>query len=1003
MGANKMPTARNFAALFIVLISACLFVACPTDPEERQTILDIPIDHNNDSLLSFDSLIVKVYSKDSSFVQEVFHDSLTDPKQLMGIILDSRVGKEFTVSIIGYKSGVIGMHREIKVVNLEHAKTRDLPVKDTVSIKTPIPEILAPSDTTVSEGQTLRFRIDIRNPWEGLASISLKDALPGASLDTVGTASAYAYFSITPTYSQGRSDAYPIVVVYASTDRRIEKTIHLTVRNVNRVPVLSPIPDQKVKENETLTVTPTATDPDGDSIQIKMLDLPAGAQFTAGSLTWKPAIGQAGNYSVKVKAFDGSDSDFTAILISVGDVAPPPPLSVEIVYPARDTAVNHTPITLQYKVNGTLLQRPEHLKYGTNRIFLDTTVAGRTEFDTILITLDTIPPNSPKVKAMTPVRIRTPEWTWNATGGGNGTYRIRLDYENMDSAAVLKDTSFTPPKDLDPGTHTLFVQERDEAGNWSSSGKFAIRIDLTPPNAPVPDPGFPQLTNSSKPKWVWLSGGGDGMDKYRVKLDNSSLTSGALEIMKSEYQSPDSLKEGTHFLYVQERDSAGNWSSTTAIKLIIDITPPSKPIIDPLPLSPLNDIQPTWSWKAGGGGSGLFRWKLDNPNLDAGSDTTRENSFRPKVALSEGLHTLYLQEADSAGNWSAVTSRGIIVAIREVVGTMGVSTGNAYLVSMAFTSGNVPYVAFAVEDDSGKAHVMTLSNGVWRRVGNVASSASAPDLSLAISPSNIPYIAYGDAIGSVKRYVGGNWQLVAADGQGGIAPDVVYYPSIAFGKTDVPYVAFTDWNDYKIAVAYFNDSTWVRMPNSGFPNVRSHEPTLVFSSAGAPHVAFTDTRNGNRIVVMRFNGTTWDRLGGGWASGVDASSPSLAIDPNGVPYLAFSDSSTGGAAKVVKYSGSTWTEVGSPKISSGGASSLTIAINSDGDPYIAFKNSTNSGKAMVMRYHSDKWDTVGTAGLSPGEVKEVSLSLSKTGVPYIAFSDATNNGRVTIMKTSFDP
>ncbi|MEO6095698.1 MAG: Ig-like domain-containing protein, partial [Fibrobacteria bacterium] len=421
------------------------------------------IDKDNDSLLTFDSLIVKVYRKDSSFSQEVFHGVLRDPKQVLGLPLDPRVGKEFKVSIVGYKHGKIGVRKEVTILESGDFQSKDVPVqpgKDTINIEPAIPEILAPADTSVAEGDSLRFRIGIRYPLTGPTTLTLKDVLPGAILDTAGRDPGDGYFTWRPNLSQGRAEPYAVTLVYASANRKVEKTIFVKVLNTNQPPKLVTIEDQKVKENETLSFKVEATDPDRDSLTLTASGLPQGAAFSAGSFTWKPTLGQAGNYSVKFKVSDGRDSDLVAALITVGNVDVSPPVAVEITSPAHDTTVNFTPITILYTVNSTSLQRKIDLKEGRNKIFIDTTVAGRTGLDTITITLDTIPPSKPMVNGNSPVLSRTPAWTWKSGGGGIGIYRYRLDNEEMASATIVNDTLYAPSNALILGTHTLFVQER---------------------------------------------------------------------------------------------------------------------------------------------------------------------------------------------------------------------------------------------------------------------------------------------------------------------------------------------------------------------------------------------------------------------------------------------------------------------------------------------------------------------------------------------------------------
>ena len=61
----------------------------------------------------------------------------------------------------------------------------------------------------------------------------------------------------------------------------------------------------------------------------------------------------------------------------------------------------------------------------------------------------------------------------------------------------------------------------------------------------------------------------------------------------------------------------------------------------------------------GTGGNGTFRSKLDSSDLTSGATTTTQTSFTPAANLSDGAHVLYVQERDTAGNWSASGSAAI--------------------------------------------------------------------------------------------------------------------------------------------------------------------------------------------------------------------------------------------------------------------------------------------------------------------------------------------------------
>jgi len=105
---------------------------------------------------------------------------------------------------------------------------------------------------------------------------------------------------------------------------------------------------------------------------------------------------------------------------------------------------------------------------------------------TSVYTYDITPPNAPTVSGPTTTGNATPTWSWSSGGnGGNGTYRYKLNDSNLSTGATeTASTTFTPGSALPESTHTLYVQERDAAGNWSASGIFAIQV-VTPPAAPT--------------------------------------------------------------------------------------------------------------------------------------------------------------------------------------------------------------------------------------------------------------------------------------------------------------------------------------------------------------------------------------------------------------------------------------------------------------------------------------------------------------------------------------
>lgn len=93
-------------------------------------------------------------------------------------------------------------------------------------------------------------------------------------------------------------------------------------------------------------------------------------------------------------------------------------------------------------------------------------------------TVDKTPPSAPNVTGEDYTKIVRPIWSWSSTGGGNGTFRYKFNDSNLESGAtVTTQTTYTHGVDLPDGSYTFYVQERDVAGNWSSSGSKTTIVD----------------------------------------------------------------------------------------------------------------------------------------------------------------------------------------------------------------------------------------------------------------------------------------------------------------------------------------------------------------------------------------------------------------------------------------------------------------------------------------------------------------------------------------------
>lgn len=192
-----------------------------------------------------------------------------------------------------------------------------------------------------------------------------------------------------------------------------------------------------------------------------------------------------------------------------------------------------------------------------------------------VITIDTVAPTAPTLTGSTLTSNTQPTISWSAGTGGNGTFRYKMDSSDLTTGSTSTNvTNMSPAAALANGSHTLYVQERDGAGNWSTSGSLAFTVDTNIPGAPSVVSGASSTANT-QPTWTWTSAGGSGTGNFRYKLDDSTLTAGATATTATTFTPGSALADGAHTLYVQESNINGSWSVSGSYVITIDSTSPT--------------------------------------------------------------------------------------------------------------------------------------------------------------------------------------------------------------------------------------------------------------------------------------------------------------------------------------------------------------------------------------------------------------------------------------------
>ncbi len=401
---------------------------------------------------------------------------------------------------------------------------------------------------------------------------------------------------------------------------------------------------------------PTATlaGKEGTAISLELKPLFAGdgendvVSFSAAcgsvdpaSLRWTfvPGFRDAGHRECPVTATDSHHPPANAVLDVVLEIADSVrKVDVAILSPVSGAVVKDTVAKVEWMIGDRKQsdQTTERLaNEGPNvirRSFRDS--LGNYGADSVIVIRDTEGPLPPVITIPALLNVLFPRWTWHGGGGGDGHFRVRLD--NPDPGAPMRDwgdTAYVPSRPLAEGIHTLYVQERDAAGNWSPPASAAVTLDFTAPVVKILSPAAGSWTNAGLVTVQWTV---DGV---------------AQALQTSETLPADGPVRITRFAM----DSAGN-RGADSILILRRSAAGAAPILSGTP-SPTR--APAWTWKSGGpGGTGSFRLGWSDGVWFA---TVTDTKYAAAADIAEGPQTLYVSESDSAGNWSAAANLTLVV------------------------------------------------------------------------------------------------------------------------------------------------------------------------------------------------------------------------------------------------------------------------------------------------------------------------------------------------------
>jgi len=232
---------------------------------------------------------------------------------------------------------------KLKGINTVEARVADVDPVFFTAITVNSPPVLNPiGNKQVNEAAVLTFTVSATDPDPGdTVTLSASNLPANASFNT-----ATGVFVFIPNYFQ--SGVHKVTFRASDGTLTDSETISITVININRPPVLTPIGHRTVDENTEIVITISATDPDGDPVTFSAEDMPAGAVLetqpnaTRCKFRWKPGYntvtsGDFLNFHVKFTVKDSwNATDSELVTITVRNVEPPPDPDIRVVPPVMD-------------------------------------------------------------------------------------------------------------------------------------------------------------------------------------------------------------------------------------------------------------------------------------------------------------------------------------------------------------------------------------------------------------------------------------------------------------------------------------------------------------------------------------------------------------------------------------------------------------------------------------------------------------------------------------------
>jgi parallel beta-helix repeat protein len=331
---------------------------------------------------------------------------------------------------------------------------------------------------------------------------------------------------------------------------------------------------------------------------------------------------------------------------------------------------------------------------------------------------------------------------------------LKVDGINVTSLAVVtaNDVTYNPMTALSDGIHTVYLEVKDNVDDHNLVYEtWTFTVDTTPPTITNLQPPDASTTNDNTPTISadYADPSGINMGSVILEVDGVDVTPFAVVTASSVAYTPGTtISENTHMVYLSVRDNVGNLATITWT-FTMNATPPTITNLQPPDTSTTNNNTPTISAEysdASGIDVSSVLLEVDGVDVTLFATVTVSNvTYLPGTALSDDIHTIYLEVKDIYGNLATTTWNFTVDTLLPLI-------TNLQPPDLSTTNDSTPTISAEYSDVSGinESSVVLKVDGVDVTLSAIVTASSITYTSTALTDNiHTVYLEAEDNVGNL--------------------------------------------------------------------------------------------------------------------------------------------------------------------------------------------------------------------------------------------------------------